>query len=145
MNTTLTERIRALTNASYQCTKDVERTYPAPQQYAERTAHLDWHRGYRAALRDIEREANGITQAMEKDMTAHTYDDSRTQQIEMYGVAVTLRQTQGFEVAVSFAGGTWPDGAEVRTFANMAAALVAVAEIAETLEEEEGDEWGTEL
>lgn len=52
----LRERLKVLMNESYRCTGDVMNTYPAPQQHAERQAHLDWHRGYRAALRDVQKE-----------------------------------------------------------------------------------------
>ncbi len=59
----LRDAIRQLTLESEQCTKDAELTYPGSQMFAQRTAHLDWHRGYRAALRDV-------AKAMEKDASA---------------------------------------------------------------------------
>jgi hypothetical protein len=59
----------------------------------------------------------------------------------MYGVRVHLQQIAGFEIEVSFMGGTWPSGEDMRTFPNMAEALAAVAEIAADLEDEEGDDY----
>lgn len=41
---------------SEECTRTADRTYPHPQQHLQRTAHLDWHRGYRAALREVLKE-----------------------------------------------------------------------------------------
>lgn len=77
-------------------------------------------------------------------MAKHTIENKGAQHLDMYGVRVCLQQVQCYEIEVSFMGGTWPDGAEKRKFPNMAEALVAVADIAQTLEEEEGDDWGVD-
>jgi hypothetical protein len=45
-----------LTAESEKCTAEADVTYPHPQEKQQRDAHLDWHRGYRAALRDGRRE-----------------------------------------------------------------------------------------
>lgn len=77
-------------------------------------------------------------------MTKHTDQNGGTQTLEMYGCTVALSQRAGFEIEVTFAGGTWPNGEEARTFPNLAAALAAVAEIAANLEAEDGPDWGGE-
>lgn len=77
-------------------------------------------------------------------MTAHSNEHNMTQHLSMYGVTVVLRQTRLYEVEVSFEGGMHNDGSEVKSFANMAEALSYVAELAEELEEDEGDDWGVE-
>jgi hypothetical protein len=77
---------------------------------------------------------------MEMDMTKHTNES--TQYLDMYGTRVCLRQTRCFEIEVSFMGGTHNDGEELKSFPNMAEALKYVADIADDLEQEEGDDWG---
>ena len=72
----------------------------------------------------------------------HTDKHDGTQSFDLYGATVCFKQEDGSaEIDLYFAGGTWPDGKEVRTFRNMAHALRALANIATDLELEDGDDY----